>query len=149
MGEELTVTASDGHLLGAYRVSPRNTPRAGIIVIQEIFGVNVHIRKVADSFAAEGYETIAPALYDRSSKKNVQLDYELEDIEFGRQLRDEFSWDDSIKDIEAVKKLLLQSNRHVGLVGYCWGGTIAFLSALRLALDAVVVYYGSQISQTF
>lgn len=145
MAETLTLTASDGHSLGAYRAEPGGATRGGIIVLQEIFGVNVHIRDVCDRFAAEGYAAIAPALYDRSSQTGVELGYDKDDIARGRQLREEFSWDDTIKDVEAAAKVLSSADLKVGTVGYCWGGSISFLSGTRLDIDGAVVYYGGQI----
>ena len=145
MGERIRLRAADGHELGAYRSEPSGKPRGGIIVLQEIFGVNSHIRDVADRFAAEGYLALAPALYDRSSVKDVEMGYTKEDIARGRALREEFSWEDSVKDVEAAMNALRGDGLRVGTVGYCWGGSISFLAAVRLPLDAAVVYYGGQI----
>jgi carboxymethylenebutenolidase len=146
MGETLTLRASDGHELGAYRSRPPGRPKGGVVVLQEIFGVNAHIRDVTDGIAVEGYWAVAPALYDRSSVRNVELGYGPDDIARGRQLREEFDWDDSVKDVEAAMKLLGSEGLKVATVGFCWGGSISFLSAVRLPLDAAVVYYGGQIA---
>jgi len=145
MGEKIRLRAADGHELGAYRSEPSQKPRGGIVVLQEIFGVNSHIREVAHGFAAEGYLALAPALYDRSSAKNVEMGYTPEDIKRGRALRGEFSWDDTVKDVEAAMNALRGEGLRAGTVGYCWGGSISFLSAVRLPLEAAVVYYGGQI----
>ena len=146
MGKELSLTAGDGHTLGAYRADPAGPPRGGIVVLQEIFGVNAHIREVCDGFAADGYAAVAPALYDRSSHKNCNLGYTPDDIAIGRDLRDEFSWDDTVLDVKAAVDLLQAEGLKVGAVGYCWGGTIAYLAGVRLPVDAAVVYYGGQIA---
>ncbi|HSF15486.1 MAG TPA: dienelactone hydrolase family protein [Vicinamibacteria bacterium] len=145
MGEDIALEASDGHELRAYRASPAGRPKGGIIVLQEIFGVNAHIREVADGFSADGYLVLAPSLYDRSSRKNVRLGYTQDDIAEGRRLREEFSWEDSIRDVGAAADALRSEDLKVGVVGYCWGGSVAFLAAVRLPLDAAVVYYGGQI----
>jgi len=145
MGEWIRLRAADGHELGAYRSEPSRKPQGGVVVLQEIFGVNSHIREVTDGFAAEGYLALAPALYDRSSAKNLEMGYTPGDIERGRALREEFSWDDSVKDVEAAMRILRGEALRVGAVGYCWGGSISFLGAVRLPLDAAVVYYGGQI----
>jgi len=137
--------AADGHELGAYRSEPADRPRGGVVVLQEIFGVNSHIRQVTDGFAAAGYLALAPALYDRSSVKNVEMGYTKDDIARGRVLREEFSWDDSVKDVEAAMNALRGEALRVATIGYCWGGSISFLSAVRLPLDAAVAYYGGQI----
>jgi len=145
MGHHLSLTASDGHTLGAYRSDPESAPRGGVVVLQEIFGVNAHIRDVVDRFARDGYASLAPALYDRSSRKGIELGYTEEDVALGRKLREEFSWDDTVKDVEAAMKLLMHEELDVGSVGYCWGGTVSYLAAVRLPLSAAVVYYGGQI----
>jgi carboxymethylenebutenolidase len=142
---KVRLRASDGHELGAYRSEPPERARGGVIVLQEIFGVNSHIRDVADRFAAEGYLALAPALYDRSSVRDVEMGYSTEDIARGRALRDEFSWDDTVKDVEAAMNVLREEGLRAGTVGFCWGGSMSFLAAVRLPLDCAVVYYGAQI----
>ena len=145
MGHRLTLTADDGHSFGAYRADADGTPRGGIVVLQEIFGVNVHIRDVCDRFAADGFTCIAPALYDRSSHRDCELGYEAADMALGRKLREEFSWDDTVRDVAAAVAVLAGEGLRVGCVGYCWGGTISFLAGVRLDVGAAVVYYGGQI----
>ena len=145
MGTKLILTAADGHTLGAYRADPAEPARGGVVVLQEIFGVNGHIRDVCDRFAREGYAAIAPALYDRSSLEDAELDYTGDDVARGRELREEFSWDDTMKDVDAAADVLKGGGLKVGTVGYCWGGTMAYLSAARLDIAAAVVYYGGQI----
>ena len=145
MGRTLTLTADDGHPFGAYRTDASGAARGGLVVLQEIFGVNVHIREVCDGFAADGFTCIAPALYDRSSQKNCELGYEASDMATGRKLREEFSWDDTVKDVAAAVEVLAGEGLGVGTVGYCWGGTISFLAGTRLDVSAAVVYYGGQI----
>ena len=145
MGRRLTLTADDGHSFGAYRADASGTARGGIVVLQEIFGVNVHIRDVCDGFAADGFTCIAPALYDRSSRRDCELGYEAEDMAAGRKLREEFSWDDTVRDVAAAVAVLAGEGLGVGSVGYCWGGTISFLAGVRLDVSAAVVYYGGQI----
>ena len=145
MGQRLILTADDGHSFGAYRADASGAGRGGIVVLQEIFGVNAHIREVCDGFAADGFTCIAPALYDRSSQKSCELGYEAGNIAVGRGLREEFSWDDTVKDVAAAVAVLAGEGLKVGSVGYCWGGTISFLAGVRLDVSAAVVYYGGQI----
>ena len=145
MGRHFTLTASDDHPLGAYRADPQGGTQGGVVVLQEIFGVNAHIRDVCDRFAADGYTAIAPALYDRSSHRNADLAYTKEDVTHGRKLREEFSWDDTILDVQAAVSVLGGEGLKVGTLGYCWGGSISYLSATRLEIHAAVVYYGGQI----
>ena len=145
MGHRLTLTADDGHSLGAYRADASGAARGGIVVLQEIFGVNTHIREVCEGFAADGFTCIAPALYDRSSRKDCDLGYTADTMAIGRALREEFSWDDSVKDVAAAVEVLAGEGLAVGTVGYCWGGTISFLAGTRLDVRAAAVYYGGQI----
>lgn len=144
--ERVEIPLSGGKTMAGYLARPTGAgPWPGVLVFMEIFGVNSHIRDVADGFAAEGYLALAPALYDRSSVKDVEMGYTKEDIARGRTLREEFSWNDSVKDVEAAMNALRAEGLRVGSVGYCWGGSISFLAAVRLPLDAAVVYYGGQI----
>jgi len=145
MAETLELTASDGHRLGAYRAVPEGPPEGGIVVLQEIFGVNAHIRDVCDRLAAVGYTAVAPALYDRSSQRGVELAYTKDDVTTGRELRSEFAWDDTLRDVDAARSLLASDGLKVATVGFCWGGTISFLAATRLDISAAVIYYGGQI----
>lgn len=144
MGQAITLTAEDGQKIGAYRADPAGTPRGGIVVIQEIFGVNGHVRSVCDGYAEKGYAAIAPALFDRA-KPDVELAYNPDDAAIGFELRAAVGWDDPLKDIAAAAQELKGAGK-VGAVGYCWGGSLAWLSNTRLGLPAVG-YYGGQISQ--
>ncbi len=139
----LTLTAEDGHRCGAYRADPDGTPRGGIVVIQEIFGVNKHIRSVCDGFAADGYAALAPALYDRETP-GVELDYSTEGITRGREIRAGIGWDGPVRDIAAALEALAPVGR-IGTVGYCWGGSLSWLAATRLQVACAVCYYGGQI----
>ena len=144
MGKHFTLTASDSHQLGAYRADPAGAPKGGIVVIQEIFGVNQHIRKVCDDFAKEGYVAVAPALFDRT-QKDFQSGYTPPEIEKARTFVAKPDWDAMMRDTEAAIKELA-STGPVGIVGFCMGGTIAFLGATRLSgLSAAVGYYGGRI----
>ena len=144
MGKQFTLSASDSFKLGAYRADPAGTPKGGIVVIQEIFGVNQHIRKVCDDFAKEGYAAVAPALFDRT-QKDFQSGYTPPEIEKARTFVAKPDWDAMMRDTEAAVKEL-SSAGPVGIVGFCMGGTIAFLGATRLSgLSAAVGYYGGRI----
>ena len=144
MGKMIELTAADGHKLGAYRADPAGKPRGALVVIQEIFGVNSHIKQVADGYAAEGYLAIAPALFDRV-QKSVDLGYSPEDIAKGREIRGKVSNDMALKDTEAAIKAASSAGK-VGIVGYCWGGLVTWLAAAKLpGLSAAVPYYGGGI----
>ena len=146
MGDTLTLTAEDGHKFTAYRANPAGTPRGGVEVVQEIFGVNQHIRKVTDGFAADGYVAIAPALFDRV-ERGYETGYGPQDIERGRATRGKLSTDQAMMDVKATVKELQKAGHKVGVVGYCFGGTIAWLSATRVdGVSAAVGYYGGGVA---
>src|SRR3954464_3582895 len=130
MGKMIDLTASDGHKLSAYRADPAGKPRGGIVVIQEIFGVNSHIRSVADGFAADGYLAIAPAMFDRV-QKNFEVGYSPDDMTKGRETRAKVTTAMALQDAAAAIKAASSAGK-VGIVGYCWGGTIAWLAAGNL-----------------
>lgn len=142
MGDWIELTASDGHLLTAYEADPGNAHR-GIVVIQEIFGVNGHIRDVTDQYADLGFRAVAPALFDRISP-SVELEYDADGVAEGREVRSRIEWDDAVADMAAAAAHLADTGP-VGVVGYCYGGSMAFLAATRLSVAAAVGYYGGQI----
>ena len=145
MGQTITLTAEDGFALDAYLAEPQGKPKGALVVIQEIFGVNSHMRGVTDEFARHGYLSICPGLFDRAKKK-VELGYTPQDIEAGRDLRAAVGWDNPIKDLRAAMKHVKGAGK-VGTVGYCWGGSVTWLTATRLdGIGAAVCYYGGQIA---
>jgi carboxymethylenebutenolidase len=124
------VTASDGHELDAYVASPEETPIGALVVIQEIFGINPHIRRVADGFAKEGFLVVAPALFDRF-EKNVELTYEGEDMQKAFGFYQKLDPAKALKDVAAAFALAKESGKSVGVVGYCFGGFMSWISATR------------------
>jgi carboxymethylenebutenolidase len=141
----MELTAADGHRLQAYESVPSGTARGGVVVVQEIFGVNDHIRRVADGYAADGYRVIAPALFDRV-RPGIELGYADADIAEGRKIRGQLSFEQALADVEAARKAL--GDRNIGIVGYCWGGTVTWLAAARIAgFAAAASYYGGGIGQ--
>ena len=146
MGKSITLTAEDGHQFSAYRAEPAGKPRGGIVVIQEIFGVNQHIRKVTDSFAAAGYLCLAPAIFDRVDR-NFEIGYTPADVEHGRATRGKIQLDDMVADIRAAVKALQAEKLKVGVVVYCLGGTLTWLAATRIdGVSAAVGYYGGGVA---
>src|SRR5712691_9317184 len=130
LGKHFTLTAADQHKLGAYRADPSGTPKGGMVVIQEIFGVNQHIRAVCDRLAGEGYVAVAPALFDRQIK-DYQCGYTPAEIEKSRTFVAKPDWDAMMRDTDAAIKEL-KSLGPIAIVGFCMGGTIAFLASTRL-----------------
>jgi carboxymethylenebutenolidase len=141
MGQTLELTAADGFVLSAYRADPPGPPRGGLVVAQEIFGVNSHIKSVCDGFAADGYVAIAPALFDRY-ERGVDIGYTPDDIARGRVLKGRAQIDAALKDIGAARDALAGAAR-IGVIGYCWGGYVAWMVASRLTGFACAIpYYG-------
>ena len=145
MGQDISLTASDGFELGAYRCDPEGDTRGAVIVVQEIFGVNDHIRDVTERFAAVGYTAIAPALYDRWDK-GFTSGYTPEDIAVGRDLKDKANaeLDNVMADVEAARALVAGAGK-VGITGFCWGGFVTWMAACRLDVQAAASYYGGGI----
>lgn len=145
MGETIKLTTKDGATIGAYKATPTAKPQAAVVVLQEVFGVNHHIQKVTDGFATAGYVAIAPALFDRA-QPDVELGYAPDDIKKGMELRSKITLEQSLADIEAAIAAVSDVGR-VGIVGYCWGGSLAYAAATHLdGLSAAVCYYGSNIA---
>jgi len=138
MGSAIELTASDGHRLAAYAAEPAARARGGIVVIQEIFGVTRHIRDVADQYAAAGFYALAPALFDRV-ERDVDVPYT--DAAKGIAYMQAMKLDKVLLDVKAAVDAAGKFGR-VGVVGYCWGGTLAYLAAARLEVAAAVSYYG-------
>lgn len=144
MSKQITLTAADGHHFNCYVAEPAGQPRGAIVVLQEIFGVNSHIRAVADGYAAEGYLAIAPALFDRY-QRDYTSGYEGAEREQSMALMQVANVDDALKDIAATINHVRPTGP-VGIVGYCWGGRLTWLAACRLeGLAAAVSYYGGGI----
>jgi carboxymethylenebutenolidase len=145
MGKMIELTASDGFKLGAYKAEPNGSSKGGLVVCQEIFGVNHHIRNIADRFAEQGYTVIAPALFDRA-ERGVDIGYTEATIKQGVDIRGKIKLEDTMKDVQAAINALKGAGK-IGVVGYCWGGSLAFLSATRLSsVSAAVGYYGGTIA---
>ena len=141
MGKLFELTAADGFVLSAYRADPAGRARGGLVVAQEIFGINSHMRSVCDGFAADGYLAIAPALFDRY-QPGFDVGYSPEDIAKGRELKGKANIDAALKDIGAARDIAASAGK-VGVVGYCWGGYVAWMAAARVAGFACAVpYYG-------
>lgn len=146
MGQDVTLTSSDGFKLGAYRAEPKGTPKGAVVVIQEIFGVNNHIKAVTDRFAEEGYVAIAPALFDRM-QPNFQTGYTPDDIAEARKMVGQADWPGMMRDTQAAIDAV-KDKGGVGIVGFCMGGSIAYLAAAQLSsLKAAVGYYGGTIAK--
>jgi carboxymethylenebutenolidase len=147
MLDAITLTANDGVSIAASLCVPSSqTNSCGVVLVQEIFGVNAHIRYLVNDFAERGFTTIAPHFFDRVSA-NVALDYSPESFTRGRQIVGELGFDAPMRDVRAAANYLLALGvKRVAVIGYCWGGVIATLAATRLGI-AGVGYYGGRIAQ--
>lgn len=143
MGEMIRLTASDGHELEAYKALPQAMPKGGIILLQEAFGLNDHIKSVCDRYAAEGYAVVAPALFDRV-KPGLLFDYE--DVGKAVEVMRTIGNTTALKDVGAALDHLRTYGK-VATVGYCWGGRLSFLAASHLPVVAAVAYYGGGIGE--
>jgi carboxymethylenebutenolidase len=144
VGHDIKLTASDNFQLGGYRADPASAPKAAVVVIQEIFGVNHHIRAVCDRFAGNGYVAIAPAIFDRI-ERNFQCAYSPEEVAVARKFVANLDWTAMLRDsqaaIDAVKDV-----GPVGIIGFCLGGSVAYAAATKLSgLSAAIGYYGGAI----
>ncbi len=148
MGQFITLTASDGFSFPAYVAEPAGTPKGAVVVLQEIFGVNSHIRSVADGYAAQGYLAVAPATFHRA-KPGVELGYTQEDMGAGFALKtavEALPAPGVLRDIEAAVAYAVRAGK-VGIVGYCWGGLLTWRSACAVpGLSAAVAYYGGGVT---
>ena len=144
MGQDIRLTASDNFELGAYRAEPDGTPKAAVVVIQEIFGVNHHIRNVCDRFAAQGYVAIAPSIFDRI-EPNFQSGYSPDEVTNARKFVANPDWPAMLRDTQAAIDAVSDVGA-VGIIGFCLGGSIAFGAATKLTgLTAAIGYYGGAI----
>lgn len=142
----IELEASDGHALAAWCAEPARPARGAIVVLQEIFGVNGHIRAVCDRYAAQGWLAIAPALYDRVARSQ-EFGYAPEDVVRGREIRAQVSDEQALVDVRAAIDFAARAGRRVAVLGFCWGGTLAWLAAARFeGVACAVTYYGTNIA---
>ena len=144
MGHPIKLTASDGFQLGGYRADPATAPKAALVVIQEIFGVNHHIRNVCDRFANAGYVAVAPAIFDRI-ERDFQSGYSPDEVAVARKFVANPDWTAMLRDVQAAIDSV-KSVGPVGIVGFCLGGSVAYAAATKLTgLSAAIGYYGGAI----
>jgi carboxymethylenebutenolidase len=145
MGRMIELKAKDGKTISAYRADPAGKPRGGVVVIQEIWGVNSHIRNVADGYAAEGYLAIAPAIFDRVEPGVTMDQYNNETMQRGFGLMQKVNQDQALLDIQAAADAASEAGK-VGVVGFCFGGRMTWLASARVqGIAAAVPYYGGGI----
>jgi carboxymethylenebutenolidase len=144
----IELTAGDGHKFSAYRAEPEGTPKGAVVIVQDCFGINPHIRKLADEFAAKGYLAIAPSLFD-AVKTDVALGYDEDGLAEGAELMQQVGNERAIGDIQQAVDAATSAGK-VGIVGYGWGGYLAYVSANRVSGVACTVgYYGGGIVEDY
>jgi carboxymethylenebutenolidase len=144
VGHPIKLTASDGFQLGGYRADPATAPKAALVVIQEIFGVNHHIRNICDRFASAGYVAVAPAIFDRI-ERDFQSGYSPDEVAVARKFVANPDWTAMLRDVQAAIDSV-KSVGPVGIVGFCLGGSVAYAAATKLTgLSAAIGYYGGAI----
>lgn len=137
----IELTAADSHKFSAYRTDPADAPKGAVVVLQEPYGVNSHIRKIADSFATEGYVAIAPSLFDRV-QAGVELGYGENDLSTGLDIARQVEMQSSLGDIQAAVDAIKDVGK-VAIVGYGWGGNLAYIAANRVSgIACAIGYYG-------
>lgn len=141
MGQNININTTGMHCIGAYLTKPAGKPKGGIVVVQEIFGINAHMRSVADTFASHGYTAIAPAFFDHV-ENGVELGYDEDGYKRGFKFAGEVGLDRAIEDVASAAEAIASSGK-IGVVGYCWGGSVALLAAQRLGMPGVS-YYGAR-----
>jgi carboxymethylenebutenolidase len=144
MSEFTTIMARDGHEFQAWLAAPAGRPRGAVVVVQEIFGVNSHIRAVTDGYAAEGYVAIAPAFFDRV-RRRIELGYSAAQMQEGRGYAKQLQRPQLLADLAAAIAVVKHAGR-VAVVGFCWGGTIAYVAACEAPIACAVAYYGGSIT---
>ncbi len=143
--DRLTLTAADGHRLAAFQARPAGAPLGGVVVLQEIFGVNSHIQAVCHRLAEAGWAALAPALFDRAARE-VTLGYEAADVEQGKALKQQIAPDTALQDVAAARAALAEHTAAVAVIGFCWGGSLAWAAATRLeGFAASLSYYGGEV----
>ncbi len=143
MGSTMTLAAEDGHEFAAYEAVPDGPAKGRLVVVQEAFGLNGHIRDVCDRLAGEGYAAVAPAMYDREAR-GIELGYSDEEIQEARAIMARIPWEAAMLDVQAAHGRLADKGP-VGITGFCWGGSVAWLAACRLDFACAVPYYGGRI----
>ncbi|WP_297921295.1 dienelactone hydrolase family protein [Metallibacterium sp.] len=144
MGEFINIGSTGTQCIGAYLAKPAGKPKGGVVVVQEIFGVNQHIRGVVDGYAANGYVAIAPAVFDHL-EAGVDLGYDQPGMQKGIALISELGFERPLEDVASAAEAIKSAGK-IGVVGFCWGGSIAYLAAIKLGMPAVS-YYGGRNTQ--
>jgi carboxymethylenebutenolidase len=145
MSEFTTIMARDGHEFRAWLAAPPGAARGAVVIVQEIFGVNSHIRAVTDGYAAEGYVAIAPSLFDRV-RKGIELGYTQPEVQEGFGYAQQLKPEQTLQDLGAALAVVKHAGR-VGMVGYCWGGKLTYMAACDLPIACGVAYYGGSTTQ--
>jgi carboxymethylenebutenolidase len=143
MGQMIELEAADGHRFAAYEAEPRGTPKGGLVIIQEIFGLTDQMKRTGDRFAEAGYLAVVPAMFDRVERGAT---FAYSDVQNAFAVIKEMHQENTLSDLEAAEAEARKGGR-TAIMGYCWGGTMAFLGAARLRFDCAVSYYGGGVEK--
>ncbi len=145
MGTWSDITAADGHTLSAWQAEPVGTPKGGLVIAQEMYGVNSYLCGVVDDYAAKGYLAIAPRLYDRL-EPGLTIEYDDEGNARAKELYRNYDWSKAICDLEAARDAVAHAGK-VAILGFCFGGSLAWLAACRSDFTCAVSYYGGEMTR--
>lgn len=143
MGDFVDIAAADGHRLSAYVAAPAGKPRGGLVVIQTAYGVDDYLRGVCDSYARDGYLSLAPALYDRQ-RRDAVFSHDAAGGSAAQAMRRGLVWVDVLRDVDAARAKAASAGR-VGIVGFCVGGSVVWLAAQKMSFVAAASYYGKDV----
>jgi carboxymethylenebutenolidase len=142
MSEILSLTTGDNHQLDAYVALPEGKPRGGLVIAQEMYGLTDYLKSVCDFYASHGYVCVAPALYDRQESGLVLAYDEGPQHNHAQELFNNWDWPIALVDLDAAHAALADAGK-IGIIGFCFGGSLSWLAACRYSYDAAVCYYGS------
>ena len=145
MGAWIDITAADGHTLSAWQAAPSGPPKGGLVIAQEMYGVNSYLCGVVDDYAARGYLAIAPRLYDRL-EPGLIIEYDEEGNRRAKELYRDYDWSKAITDLEAARDAVAPAGK-VAILGFCFGGSLAWLAACRSSFTCAVSYYGGEMTR--
>lgn len=145
MGTWIDITAADGHRLSAWQAQPEGRAKGGLVIAQEMYGVNGYLRGVVEHYAAKGYLAIAPRLYDRL-EPGLTIDYDDEGNRRAKQIYRNYDWSKAMVDLEAARDAVAMAGR-VAILGFCFGGSLAWLAACRSSFACAVAYYGGEMTR--
>jgi carboxymethylenebutenolidase len=146
MGKWIDITASDGFTCSAWMAMPKTTPKGGLVIAQEMYGVNSYLQAVTEMYADHGYCAIAPRLYDRADPGGLVIEYDDDGNRRAKELYRNYDWSKALMDLEAARDAVSYTGK-VGIIGFCFGGSLAWMAAGDSEFACAVSYYGGEINR--